>query len=754
MLLPERKTHFSNLLCALVLAAIPMVSIAPGYYAGDIPLDVHSALFSPPWQEARPAGLEPAATSMSALHANRLYPWYRFLNDVWQSNDSMMWNPDEAFGTPFVALWRSRALSPFSVPLYFLNLHDGLWASVLLKLIVAGLCAYYAARRFGLSPAMALFVGMAYQWSGAIFLWRAMPLSDAAPWLPLLLPCTEWLIRGQLRAWSAAALLLAFIGLGGDPETLAAAVIFMMLYVLAHCVRYQDWRHFRLAAAGVVLTVVFTLALIAAQLAPFIEYLRQAVPLAAPYRAEIGLTDLMALLTPRLFSPERSDDMPVLYLLYGGAAPVLLLPLWWSLRRFVGNDMRRRVESLGLAALAMLLLAILCGPFVSLTGLFNQLGPQHFLIVHPFALAFLAAAAAEEWNILTPDECRATLRRLTKGLPLFWGILLLIAALRIGYSGATAGQLLGALAMPFVTGLSLLALLGVTLIRPGPRVTGIALCAIALGTGWWIFRPVLPQTEAALAFPETSFVASLEKMDARIGGSQMLRQWPVAGNGIPQTFNPAGVTLRRYQAFIERTQDDPLLLRRAGAKALLLTKQDIREDFAAIRPLLNIQEVYPSGAILFRDLDARPRTRMIYAGRTVDHFDPALLNSRQPPLIEGRNLPEHDEGPVAATRITVPIKNDSITVQIDETRPGVLLLADAWYPGWQAKIDGQAVPIFPVDGIFRGIEIGNGKHTVEFIYKPFSLRLGIGISVLALAYVLLTFWRFWRAPGARDIPLA
>jgi hypothetical protein len=753
LLSSERKTHFYNLLCAVVLAAIPVLIAAPGYYAGDVPLDAHSVLFSPPWQEARPAGLDPAASSMAAQHAHRFYPWYRFLSDSARTGDSVLWNPDEAFGTPFLALWRSRALSPFSLPLYFFTFHDGLWASVLLKLIVAGLCAYYAARRFGLSPAMALFVGIAYQWSGPVYLWRGMPLSDAVPWLPLLLPCTEWLIRGQLRAWSAAALVLALIGLGGDPETLAGAVTFMFLYVLARCVRHQEWTHFRRALTGVALAALVALALIAVQLAPYIEYLWQSVPQTASYRAHLGLTDLAALLSPRVFSPGRGDDLPVLYLLYGGAAPLLLLPLWWSLRRFVGNDMRRRVESLGLAAVAMLLLALLCDPVTSYFSIFQQLGPQHFLIAHTFALAFLAAAAAEEWNSLTPDECRATLQRLGKGLPVFWGALFLLAGAWHFFGGASAGQTIAALSLPLLVALALLALLGITLVRPGPRATGIALCVITLISAWWVFRPVLPQTEGALAFPETSFVGSLDKMETRIGGSQMLRQWPLAGNGIQQTFNPSGVTLRRYKAFIDRSKDDPLLLRRTGAKALLLTKQDIREDFAAIRPLLNIQEVYPSGAILFRDLDARPRSRMIYAGRSVDAFDPAQLSSKHPPLIEGRSLPEHDEGPTAVTRITVPQSNTKITVQIEETRPGVLLLADAWYPGWTASVDGQKTPIFPVDGIFRGIEIGNGSHTVEFIYKPFSLRLGLGITALALLYVLLSFWRFYCDPGARDIPL-
>jgi len=50
--------------------------------------------------------------------------------------------------------------------------------------------------------------------------------------------------------------------------------------------------------------------------------------------------------------------------------------------------------------------------------------------------------------------------------------------------------------------------------------------------------------------------------------------------------------------------------------------------------------------------------------------------------------------------------------------PSLLVLADMDYPGWEAWVDGQPVAIYPVDGLFRGIMLGPGDHTVRFEYRP------------------------------------
>jgi hypothetical protein len=48
----------------------------------------------------------------------------------------------------------------------------------------------------------------------------------------------------------------------------------------------------------------------------------------------------------------------------------------------------------------------------------------------------------------------------------------------------------------------------------------------------------------------------------------------------------------------------------------------------------------------------------------------------------------------------------------------LLVLGDQFYPGWQATVDGALAPIYPVEGMFRGLVLTPGRHTVQFTYRP------------------------------------
>lgn len=61
-----------------------------------------------------------------------------------------------------------------------------------------------------------------------------------------------------------------------------------------------------------------------------------------------------------------------------------------------------------------------------------------------------------------------------------------------------------------------------------------------------------------------------------------------------------------------------------------------------------------------------------------------------------------------------------LTAQVEE--PSYLILADLFYPGWEATVDGAPVRILAADGVFRAIHLEPGKHEVVFRYRPMALR--------------------------------
>jgi uncharacterized membrane protein YfhO len=60
-------------------------------------------------------------------------------------------------------------------------------------------------------------------------------------------------------------------------------------------------------------------------------------------------------------------------------------------------------------------------------------------------------------------------------------------------------------------------------------------------------------------------------------------------------------------------------------------------------------------------------------------------------------------------------------VEVDNKQPGILVVHEAYYPGWVAEIDGLPARILRTNVLFRGVEVGEGRHHIVFRFEPFSL---------------------------------
>ena len=60
-------------------------------------------------------------------------------------------------------------------------------------------------------------------------------------------------------------------------------------------------------------------------------------------------------------------------------------------------------------------------------------------------------------------------------------------------------------------------------------------------------------------------------------------------------------------------------------------------------------------------------------------------------------------------------------VVLETDGAGLLILSDAYYPGWVAEVDGEVVEIIEVNILFRGVVIAEGAHTVRFHFRPWEL---------------------------------
>lgn len=81
---------------------------------------------------------------------------------------------------------------------------------------------------------------------------------------------------------------------------------------------------------------------------------------------------------------------------------------------------------------------------------------------------------------------------------------------------------------------------------------------------------------------------------------------------------------------------------------------------------------------------------------------------------------------------------NTININYSSSNPGWLVIRQNWYPGWKAVLDGESeVNIKEVDFLFQGFEIPSGDHRIVMSYAPKSFAVGLLISVLTLAFLLI-----------------
>jgi hypothetical protein len=118
----------------------------------------------------------------------------------------------------------------------------------------------------------------------------------------------------------------------------------------------------------------------------------------------------------------------------------------------------------------------------------------------------------------------------------------------------------------------------------------------------------------------------------------------------------------------------------------------------------------------------------------------------------GAAIPGADDARIVSRRL------DAIEVEAGLAAAGVLVLLEAFEPGWIASVDGTPAPVLRANGLFRAVRLEAGRHRVRFAYRPRSVAYGAAISAVGLVAALglgLTAWahaaRLKRAAARRSI---
>ncbi len=166
--------------------------------------------------------------------------------------------------------------------------------------------------------------------------------------------------------------------------------------------------------------------------------------------------------------------------------------------------------------------------------------------------------------------------------------------------------------------------------------------------------------------------------------------------------------------------------------------------------------VHDEAVNVYRYSEYRPRTWL--ASNSLTIIDPAA----QLQAIKARRFrPHHDvvvDKPVNLPPTDRDIPPGEVRIEEDRgtrivlsavcDRDCVLVLADAWDPGWRASVDGAPTTVMRADSAFRAIVLPAGKHEVVFSYWPRSWRWALPAAALGL---MLVAWLAWPTSRSNEM---
>jgi hypothetical protein len=211
--------------------------------------------------------------------------------------------------------------------------------------------------------------------------------------------------------------------------------------------------------------------------------------------------------------------------------------------------------------------------------------------------------------------------------------------------------------------------------------------------------------------------------------------------------SPDGVAMRRrlldlagLRIVAAPTSIEPTPAMRAiVAASSLRTLASPRPDFVLYENPHAVPRAY-----VVHGVEPAPAPSVLLARLSDPRFDPLAVSYVEgpmpgPPAADGR--PGHP---------ATIVRDDAEFVEVEATlaAPGLVVLADAVYPGWTVTVDGVPSTILPTNHLFRGVAVGAGTHRIRFAYRPVSVLAGAIATALGACGIVGLWWAGRRRPDA------
>ncbi|NLY57966.1 MAG: hypothetical protein GX071_05510 [Gammaproteobacteria bacterium] len=683
------------------------------------------------------------------------------------------WSSSWATGWPVTGDPLSMALYPLRLLLVALQAPFDVFVVMAYLVAVLGMYAYL---RCLVDRLPAAFGALAFSLSG----WMLVHLGHTsmvhtAAWLPWIMLGVHQVCAGRRsQQWLGAALLALSVGmslLAGHAQITVYALLLAGCYGLLLVLSQRAWSGLLFGALGVALGV----ALVTPALLPAMEWTGHTL------RSELSREELFSYAFPLSEAPGLM--VPLLY----GSTAISWLGIDYRTPAHLGETVTFLPAIGGLLCLLALLAPVqrrhvVFAACYALLALLLATGDR-------FALAGLITE-----NVFPLNMFRASSRHLLE-VTFCFSVLAAIGLQALGDGRLSRRRIrLGALLLMLLLGVAILLALafGPLMAWPsdkmlGPMLLAAAAVALALVVLFWRARGKLPVAGLALLLllgqtwligyqlpwyrlPQSMLGKSAQAWAADFQSELGQDYRGLAMDGWEaRLFNPDvsrlhGVnTLGWYGPLLNRSVVQLTGLTSGGwIQRFVLAQQDVTLDLLAVRLVAlpaaqqHLVEGQPErwrfagvhgDEYLYENTRVLPRARLVCSTQRLDDDEAFVRAVRRGRLelsvadtgyINDQAVELRAAGADCAGQVRI-IQDRGHVLRIEAdvvSGQALLIIADLWYPGWTARVQGELRPVLRVNNTSRGVVLDQGRTELELVYRPSRWGLSLMVSLLSVGLLL------------------
>jgi hypothetical protein len=752
---------------AVVVIVLPLLFTGPALLTDSAYGGFDLLFLSYPFRDYAPEyGFEKAHNWVLVDQALQLAPWQREVRRALGRGEWPLWNPGMLSGHVLAGAMQAAPYDPVNLIALLLPQASATAFSGSMTLFFAAFFVYAFARELGLGTGSALVASAVFTCSGGIVFFSGWPLARSWSLLPLALLAVRRVVHARdVRAFALLVIALVLIIFAGHPETVLHIAALGVAYGIFSLAQFPI-RTWGVPIAIAVAAGAVALLVTAVSLLPFLSLMEHSWE----YRLRQSQTPAQWKEVWRVF---RGTFLPY----YGGSSWHTTTGHWdfglarvgsvaFALAAVAAIRFTRRKELLFLAVVgALALLPNWKMPFVTRAlnhvPMFELALNERLGFFSALVLALLAAAACEHLPDLRRDR---------------W----IVAAVAIALGSATFAlwnyQIREGVDRRLIIAGAVAEAFGIAVLLLAQSVTSRR---IALG----LVLAVIPLQRVAEdgniypAIPQRAFYPSVPLVDA-IPRDPMYRVTATTDRLIPNVASMYGLEdVRGYEAvtFFPYVQTMPLWCPDA-----IRNYHDIKD---LSRPFLNFlgvrhaitprdQDPPPGWSVVADDRSSRliensaavPRVFVPRAVRILQDTDQAIREMADERDFAGTSWIITAEEPANFTAngpafVNAVRKGTSYRIDVDARTAARVVITEAAWPGWRARIDGQPAKIERANAAFLAVPVPQGHHILELEYRPRSFVIGRAISLatlaaLALLAVALRFIATPRFTSSRPGPVS